>query len=219
MFKRIVSLVLIIAVLTTATCISAFAVSDTDEKDFLFYDNLYELIQGQPNDTYEEVYYHHIDENDPESTVDWAIVFYLCNAGDASMVKYIVFDRVLTNFYMDAIFTVGWAVYDVNSDKFMSIESIDVSKYDGLEEALDEAKVGNPFGDADLDGRLTISDATYIQRVLADLCEYSIYDDLTGYNTWGFEYDRQLKFISDIDDDGERTIMDATAIQMKLAKK
>ncbi len=219
MFKRLVSLVLIIAILTTVTSLTTFAVSEKEENSFLFYDEMYDLIQGKPEDNYDEVYYHYVDANNPDSEIDWGIIHYLCNAGSPAMVKYLVFDRVITNYYIDAMFGSGWAIYDVKLNQFMPLVYTDISKYDGLEEALNKAKVGNPLGDADFDGVLTISDATYIQRVLADLCEYNVNDDLSIYGTWGKNYENPLNYISDIDGDGNRTIMDATAIQVKLAKK
>jgi len=57
------------------------------------------------------------------------------------------------------------------------------------------------IGDADLDGEVTIIDATLIQRYLACL------DDM----------DRIQRYLADTDGDGEITILDATAIQRWLA--
>ncbi len=58
------------------------------------------------------------------------------------------------------------------------------------------------LGDADLDGSVTILDATHIQRYLADLTTLSAAEKLTA----------------DADEDGDVTIMDATAIQRWLAE-
>ena len=58
------------------------------------------------------------------------------------------------------------------------------------------------IGDVDMDGVVTILDATYIQRVLASIDVFT---------------DGQ-KVKSDVDDDGEVTIIDATAIQLYIAK-
>ena len=57
------------------------------------------------------------------------------------------------------------------------------------------------IGDVDLDGEVTIIDATKIQRYLADI------NDL----------DRIQRFLADTDGDGEVSILDATAIQRRLA--
>ena len=59
-------------------------------------------------------------------------------------------------------------------------------------------------------------DATFVQRVIAELDEFNNYDNINDYYVHrGKEI---LKYISDFDRDGERTILDATAIQMKLAQ-
>ena len=109
-------------------------------------------------------------------------------------------------------FHTGYAIYDAQLNEIIDIEKADISKYPDFEKGLEEARVGNPFGDADMDSKLTVMDATFIQRALAQMCEFSKFDD-TYYKVDGVV----LKYISDFDRDGERTVMDATAIQHKLA--
>ena len=220
--KKIISMLLVVIMIMSVTTITAFsATNDAGDKDYLFFSDFDAIHRCNTGDTtyyYDELYYHYVDENDPNSEIDWSIVYALLYAGNASLIKGMISDRVLTS-SMNACYTYGWALYDAKTKEFISIDDVDIDKYDGLEEALSEVKVGNPLGDADLDGLLTISDATYIQRVLANLSEYSKYDDLSIYGTWGGKYDNPLNYISDIDGDGNRTITDATAIQVKLAKK
>jgi len=62
--------------------------------------------------------------------------------------------------------------------------------------------VTRPLGDADLDGNVTILDATRIQRVLAEL------DEMTP----------AVRAAADADRDGEMTVMDATRIQRYLSE-
>ena len=57
------------------------------------------------------------------------------------------------------------------------------------------------IGDVDLDGEVTILDATMIQRTLAGI------EELDGIR----------RFLADTDSDGEVSILDATAIQRRLA--
>ena len=218
MFKRLLSLTITITILIMSTCITSFAKSneDTTEKEYL-----YEHLLPDPMfyRDYDEVYYHRVNDNDPDSIIDWAIVYYEPIASTPSGIVRIVLDRVICSGEQFVYYPVGWAIYVAELNKIVSIDQIDVTKYDGLEQALIECRVGNPFGDADYDGVLTIADATYIQRVEAELTEYRNSDSLLPYGTWGVNYDRPLNYISDIDGDGERSILDATAIQMKLAKK
>jgi hypothetical protein len=58
------------------------------------------------------------------------------------------------------------------------------------------------LGDADLDGSVTVLDATRVQRYLADMTTLS----------------DEAKLAADADEDGDVTIMDATAIQRWLAE-
>ena len=60
---------------------------------------------------------------------------------------------------------------------------------------------GTLLGDADMDGEVSILDATRIQRRLADLCTDA---DINKVN-------------ADVDFDGDVTIIDATCIQRKIA--
>ncbi len=211
MFKRLVSLVVVFVIVVSACVVPTFAT----EKEYK-YKHL--LPESEHYLNYDEVYYHYVDENDPNSDIDWAIIFCEFFAFTPAPTSRIVLDRVIVSGNIYAYYPVMWAIYDAELNEVISIDKIDVDKYDGLEEGLEEANVGNPFGDADLDGMLNVMDATYIQRALANLCEFKEYDRIQGY-PWGVQYDRPLNYISDIDGDGNRTIMDATAIQVKLAKK
>ena len=81
-------------------------------------------------------------------------------------------------------------------------------------EAIEENEIGQQLGDVDNDGCLSVVDATYIQRCLAE------YDDweMTVYDRVNLDGGNEYVYISDIDRDGERSILDATAIQKKLAR-
>ncbi len=221
--KKVLSIILVVIMLFSAlTIIEVGAVNHAEDKDFLFLDDfdakhgIYEYPDAVDY-YYDELYYHYVDENDPNSEIDWAIIYALAYAGSPMGIKSIVADRVLATGH-DVWYKHGWAIYDAQTKEFISVDEVDVTKYNGLEKGFAEAKVGNPFGDANLDGELTILDATYIQRALVGLCEFDQRDDLSQYSTRSKKYDRPLDYISDIDGDGERSVFDATAIQMKLAK-
>lgn len=219
--RKILALVIsLIMLLSAVTSLEVAAVNKAPDKDYLFLDD-FDKAQGvysYPENIsyyYDEVYYHHVDENDPASEIDWALIYALGYATNNTSVKTIVADRVVSTGH-DAWYIFGWALYDAKTKEFIAINNVDVTKYEGLEEGLAQANIGKPLGDADLDGALTILDATYIQRVMARVCEFDSRDDLREY--YEINVDGKLDYISDIDRDGERTIFDATAIQMKLAK-
>ena len=204
--KKLISFVLVLVLLVMVAVTPAFA--QTNEPEYLFKHLLPDPVFYN---SYDEVYYHYVDND-----IDWALVYYNPILANPMGIAILVGDRVIASGCLLMYFPVGWAIYDAQLNEIISIEKIDVTKYDGLEQALIDNKVGSPFGDADLDGELTILDSTYIQRALAGLCEFKEFDVI---NDWYINYDRPFNYISDIDADGERTVLDATAIQLKIAKK
>ncbi len=73
---------------------------------------------------------------------------------------------------------------------------------DQLVNALEINNLTTLFGDANLDGRLNILDATEIQRSLAEQCTLNV----------------EQKKLADVDHDGKVTVLDATRIQCYLAE-
>ena len=213
--KRIISILLAVVLVFSVAVVPTFA--ETNEPECLYKDrfieyynlgeeSLYELI------SYNEIYYH-VDGNDPSDAVDWVLIFAYTNLNlDSSCWMILDDSRVLAQHSMDYPFTFGYGVYDVKENKFFGIDSYtDYSKYEDLEEYVN-FHLGRLIGDADEDGGLSVFDATFIQRAIAQLCEF-------GYRDYIGDTGCTIEYISDFDRDGERTVLDATAIQMKLAKK
>ena len=223
--KKFISILLVIILMISVVSITAFA--ETEENDNLFealfinryLENDYGIEYYFPYYIYDELYYHY-DEN---SQIDWALI-YECSYNSPPWNYHGIYkDRILM--YGDySPFCFGYGVYDVKKDKFIDIFDTPASNtyetYDGLEEVLDAKKLGYPIGDADMDRELTIMDATFIQRAIANLCDFDYEDEISwyyGYKSWdelGYP-----KYISDFDRDGEHTVMDATAIQNALVRK
>ncbi|MBR2715303.1 MAG: hypothetical protein IKB73_03750 [Ruminococcus sp.] len=161
--------------------------------------------------TYDEITYHDNEQGD----MDWVLVYAQYVYPDPMKTYVIVGDRVAKyDNYNYGSSTLYW-VYDVSKDEFLDIMEVDFNQYDGLEDAIYAQQIGVPIGDADKDSKFTVLDATFIQRVQAQLDEYDREDSVDG--AYVSRTDEALRFISDFDRDGERTVMDATAIQMKLA--
>ena len=180
-------------------------------------------------------------------TDDWALVFATTNSYDPwETVDHIRIGTRIIPWYTPgaAVYPFGYFIYNAAEDTFYPIErfiypiygnerdengkynkvilepTISLDDYPGLAEALDELEIGRPVGDADGDNKLTILDATQIQRVKvgleeadeeADLYETGIGDTSgTTLSTW--------KSWSDADSDGKVTVLDATRIQRTIAK-
>ena len=166
-----------------------------------------------PDMIYEEVYNQYAFGKRPYQ-IDWVLVHAYLNGPLPRECYAVLGDRV--SLAGDCVpFAVNYAVYDVNTKEFTDICDIeDLSAYNGLEKQIEKLGIGVPIGDADGDKVLTVTDATYIQRVAAKLCEYDDIDDLSGR----YQVNSELKFISDFNRDGQRNVMDATAIQRKLVE-
>ncbi len=213
--KKLVSLLLVTVMIFAISSVSVFANDDALISESLYEDVFVEkyVHHGGPY-LYKEYYYHHVDENDPDSEIDWVLVSasnLMCNPW---FVKKIVADRVLFSSNEYIPFSFMYAVYDVKSGWFVELSNSILESYDDLAEVLSESGIGRPIGDADFDMKLTVLDATYIQRVLAELCEFDTNDDISGY----YDLGAGINYISDYNRDGVRNILDATVIQMHLAE-
>lgn len=216
--KRLLSVVLVSVMLLSVAIIPAFGFSDDAVRVYRrnFTDKYvkpYDAADGYY--FYFEQYYHYADEASPdESEPDWVLVY----AGDMSYtdgkVKKLVNDRIFVADESSSPFVFKYAVYDVKEDTFYDLDDSLLEKYEGLDEALRVEKAGLPLGDADMDMRLSVMDATQIQMAMARMLEFDAKDDLSEYSDLGGD----VKYISDFDQDGVRSVMDATAIQFRIAK-
>ena len=193
------------------------------ENDFLFImefleqsKNNYDYNQHLYSRTYDELYYHY-DEN---GELDWVLVY--CAVMSSPSFNYAVFGDMVYIGDWCSPYKTGGGLYDVKENRFMDLcELDDLKEYDGLWDYLYERNFMYPIGDADNDRKLTVMDATIIQKKLAGIKDFFYdhyyHDDMTQPGHY-FKIKGDLNYITDIDRDGKRTIMDATAIQLKLAE-
>ena len=155
----------------------------------------------------------------------WTLV-YAKWEGDAcdKLIKGTFGDRVIVNYDDKQPFTFGYGVFwrrvgfvpltDVwNNPYFVGLHEMFRNYTDGILRN-DDSTVWL-LGDTDRDGRLTIIDATHIQKRLANLEETPFYDSIPEVAAVKFGAD--IRFLSDMDRDGEKSILDATVIQKRLA--
>ncbi len=161
--------------------------------------------------SYKEIAYGYDDDyND-------TYVLVKVNAGvSAQSISFRLGDVIIRSGTVHPYFKYGYAVYDTKEDKFYDIFDVrdTLDKYKNLEKYLAvycEEDV-DIVGDCDTDGKLTILDATKIQRVVAKLDELSTRDEYYPL------VDQKCGYMSDVDNDGIISVMDATAIRLKLAQ-
>ena len=158
---------------------------------------------GEPEPMiYEELYFHNSDSN---GNYDWALI----NVAKSVAVEpienptpknYVIGDIVYSTVYIHEPFRVPYCVYDKKEDKFVEVSDEALEKYDGLREVFCTTKYGKLIGDVNEDGKITVMDATEIQRIKAQLSELKNF------------------YVADFDRDKSVDVMDATKIQQKLAK-
>ena len=155
---------------------------------------------GDPQ-IYEEIYYHYTDE--AQTQFDWVFI----SAAVDIMIepienpqphRYVVGDIIYSSIYYFGPFMIPYCVYDVAKDEFVEIGNEAFEQYEGLKEIFCTPEYGHLIGDVDSDGRVSVIDATEIQRAQAQLSE------ITDFLAADFNRDKAVD------------VMDATAIQSKL---
>lgn len=151
------------------------------------------------------------DEDHVGQFTDWALLRVGVGFPPPWMVKFGVGvgGRFLYSIGGYEMFDTGYAIYDAFDDTFYPLTAESEKRYPGLKNVLWELQLGTPIGDVDFDGKLTILDATIIQRHLAAI-------EPLEWVYCGGKMDDVVSY-SDIDGDGKVTIMDATRIQRALA--
>ncbi len=223
--KKFLSVILVAMMVVSSVCFPANALTTNEiistgmvnyDSSKTHYDHFYEddfveqykdMISPYGDYSYDEVYYYY-----DTSSIRWALVVAMLQPAPP-MNYYAVFGEKFSLTAGFAPFKMLYGVYDSEQEKFFDIcELEDLSVYETLEERIDAIEFLYKFGDADLDGDISILDATYIQLVLAKRITFPK-DDVESYMSCHGE----MRYTSDIDRDGERTIMDATGVQKCLA--
>ncbi len=111
-------------------------------------------------------------------------------------------------------FDYKYGIYDYKEDKIYDMFELKHSyeKYDNLLENLVLYADACRVGDTDRDGKVTVMDATKVQRIL------SLLDRPMPYEYYSSKDGSEYGCVSDFDNDGNMTVMDATAIQKYVAK-
>ncbi len=122
-------------------------------------------------------------------------------------------DVVMHSYNIHSEFVYQYGLYDVKEDKIYDLFDLRKTpeKYYKLEENLVNFCGGIPIGDSNGDGKVTVLDATVIQRVVASLERLHNPDHYVSHK------DNESGYISDYDGDGEISVLDATCIQRKVA--
>ena len=121
-------------------------------------------------------------------------------------------DYILYDTSINYPFTYHYGIYVPDTDEVYDLISAYEKGIEGIEKVFTEAGVGSLIGDMDEDGKLTVKDATFIQKIIAGI------EGFTEPTIYAAEFDESLPIsISDFNRDRVRNIKDATAIQKHIA--
>lgn len=154
--------------------------------------------------------YSHKDKN---NKTDWVLLSALTNVASPSFVYAVLGNRIIRNNCIYHPFPFSYCVYDTESESFVDlVQAYKNQQYYELVEIVDSMKIGKLIGDMNNDDRISISDATALQKCFVNIQSFDKDDEIIGW-----PITKEIKFVSDFNQDGERDIRDVTAIQRYLA--
>ncbi len=174
----------------------------------------FETVSTPDTLVYGEVYEYYSEANTvtgDEATPDYILV-------EISGCREVLMDymKLFGNYvlYIDGgsdPFAFNYGVYLPAEGKIYDLVDAWEMEIDGIEKVFTEGGIGRLLGDMDKDRKLTVKDATYIQKCIAGLQEFAQEDTIKLYS------EETTLYVSDFNRDGERNIKDATAIQKYIA--
>lgn len=157
---------------------------------------------------YDELYV----QNDDNDELVYSLVFGATPDKTEQDVYEVYGDYVLRHSESYSPDTFGYYIYLSETDNYVTLkEAVELNVPD-IEEVFSIYGLGELIGDVDVDGILSVLDATKIQRCLVELDEFNKNDEVIGNSS-----SEMVVYISDFNKDGKRNIFDATEIQRKVA--
>ena len=166
---------------------------------------------------YEPLYEYYAEETQDSDLPDYVLVFAGLLEGGPAYVYGSYGDYIIQSAGYYTPYTLGYCIYLPEQHKVISLREAYDNDLSEINRVFAEYGLGRLKGDLDEDRKLTVKDATYIQKCLAELCDYPDFDAVIGDHEPTKSSYTECKYISDFNRDGERNIKDATAIQKKIA--
>ena len=218
---RIMSFVLMLSVLLCSfTLMSASAEDKYKYKDAVI-SKYKEINDGSEFEWfYGERYEYYAPGNTPDECEPDYMLFYLSSNFEFGMGCADMFgDYVVYTNSMSYPLGAGYGIYVPAEDKAYALSTAWEMGIEGIENVFLNTKIGDLIGDADGDRKLTVKDATYIQKCLAGLEEFYRFDEIEANRYEGPNCDGAglPVYVTDFNCDHQRDIKDATAIQKHLA--
>ena len=222
-FKVKISALVLVVVLLLST-VSVFAVSvpvDKYKYDEIIFEKLYPSSYNDPYSTIPDLYFSYRERYEyfsPENTSeipDYVLVYLSENQYGEAYTADLFGDYVMYSNCWQSPFKYGYGIFIPETEEIICLTTAYKKGIDGIENVFTEAGIGRLVGDMDKDRKITIKDATYIQKALAEIIEFESDDWLMAF---AYSENPPLKYISDFNRDGNRNINDVTAIQKHIAR-
>ncbi len=190
-----------------------------------FFSEMYEYMDLDPtkaNYYYDELYYNASqDEDTVPATPDFVLVECMLDFYSRSHTYEIFGDYVVADYYVTYPYELGYYILIPETAEILTLKEAWDKNLEGIDAVFEKGVLGQLIGDADNDGKLTVRDATAIQKAIAGISTIKgdRFKVITGY----IETDSndmpiiENKYISDYNRDGVRNVKDATAIQKYIA--
>ncbi len=216
---RIMSFVLMLSVLLCSFTLMSASAEDK-YKDVIVPQYLDEGDIMEFGLEYGEIYEYYAPGNTPDECEPDYVLFSLDTLLSFSMPYADMFgDYVVKGLSGTHPLGSGYGIYIPAEGKAYSLSKAWEMGIEGIENVFLNTKIGSLIGDADRDRKLTVKDATYIQKCLAGLEEFYRYDEIIANRYEGPNYDGAglPVYVTDFNCDHQRDVKDATAIQKHLA--
>lgn len=217
------SFILIMVLLLGIVSVSGMSVSEIDPDNKYKYEEMV-IPKALPVDDGEEpnweiLYYRESYEyyscedasTNDEATPDFVLIYLKSNMASPLPDVDVLGDYVFYSLDIAYPFAYGYGVFIPKTGEVYDLIKAYDMKIEGIENVFTEAGVGRLIGDMDEDRKLTVKDATYIQKCLAELSGF------TESFFAAMPEEGEPCAISDFNRDGKRDIRDATAIQKHIA--
>ncbi len=169
--------------------------------------------------SYKELYYYTDGKGAqkmPEATPDYVLISGSFNANSPSLSFGVIGDYVLHCENCGNPDCLRYFVCTPENGKVYTLQGAYNEGVEGILNVFTDYGLGHLMGDADNDRKLTIKDATYIQKYVARFEGIEEPFGFTGHNV--YEYGDYYVSVADFDENNDINIKDATAIQKRLAK-
>lgn len=172
--------------------------------------------------SYSELYYY-TDGKGSEANVEGATPDYVliegCTYESAPIDVFAQFSDYMLHYGHGSPDMLKHYIYTPNDGKIYTLDKAVEAEIEGVMNVFTDYGLGTLMGDVDGDGKLTVKDATYLQKCLANYKGFELPEELIGLPvTKDDSPDTNLICIADFDRNDRVNIKDATAIQKRLAK-